>query len=254
MTERSDNSTNDDDVSRTYAELNRCDSLESPVALDAAILAEAHRAVQAKPVSARSPMQRWSAPFAMAATVVITAMLVVTMPQREGEILSPPLQTKGKSVPTNNLPLKKEAHTTSTAAVAQESFQEIPKQSLSTMSSPAISSSVIQPSQARAAKELLEEDAGSDVPGAISAADARLFSQSVEAGIEELKLSESADAEEQVQALEPQSPEEWREKIEKLLINRNWKEADEQFELFKIQYPDHAYIQEFLDERTTRED
>ena len=75
-------------VSDTYAALNRDAPVSPPPALDAAILAEAHRAVQSAPgpVQRRSPT--WFAPFAVAATVVLTTTLLVLAPrQQPGELI-----------------------------------------------------------------------------------------------------------------------------------------------------------------------
>lgn len=73
------NEREDAKVSELYRALG---SEEPPVALDAAILAAARRAVGARPRAARQALQRWALPVSVAAVVVLSVTITLQM-QRE---------------------------------------------------------------------------------------------------------------------------------------------------------------------------
>ena len=63
------------DLSKLYAEL---PPVDFPKHLDAAILAEAHRAVSARPGA--KPKRRWTIPLGMVATLFLAVMIALQLP------------------------------------------------------------------------------------------------------------------------------------------------------------------------------
>ena len=81
---------NDEEIAKLYVEASRDMPSQS---LDSAILASAHKAVQAKPTlasSKRSWAQRWQLPMGIAATVVLSASLTSVMMHEKPEVMTQP--------------------------------------------------------------------------------------------------------------------------------------------------------------------
>jgi hypothetical protein len=99
------------DVSKLYADLPEGDA---PRHLDAAILAEAHRAVNSRPGS--KPKRRWVIPLSMAASLIVAVMVGLQLPymlkdaaipQQIGEEKMAELLDKSLAEPTSPAPIER---------------------------------------------------------------------------------------------------------------------------------------------------
>ena len=267
MVDKSDNVTDEPTVSDAYAELNRQEPLSPPASVDAAILAEARRAVGAGPKAARSKIYRWAPPLAMAATVVLTATLVVLQPKDEMQ--------SGQGFTTNSakeneqfaeITQEKKSRSKPTAAVAKSKQPPVvsPAATLAGKTAPA-SAQGVQSKQAAADSVATNRKLEEAVTG-LSLEDMQSFSIMAESesdsGVaEQAEISREAPAGPQVSSLspvadeesrEPQDPEQWRKDIDKLLEEKNWVEADRQFDLFKERFPAHEFVERYQQLRKER--
>lgn len=80
------------ELSKLYAEL---PEEKLPVHLDAAILAEAHRAAGARPGAV--PKRRWTIPLGMVATLFVAVMIALQLPHMLKDAALPPMPQEGKS-------------------------------------------------------------------------------------------------------------------------------------------------------------
>ena len=91
------NEFNDEKIAMLYQEAGNADAPSS--SLDAAILAAAHKAVDAKPsllkparsMAKRNWAQRWQLPMGIAATVVLSASLTIVMMYEKPEVITQPM-------------------------------------------------------------------------------------------------------------------------------------------------------------------
>ena len=134
MAEYTNNASGDKAISDAYDELNRQAPLHAPESLDAAILAEAHRAVRARPRRVRSRVFRWAPPLALAATVVITATLVILVPQSERQKARESLGPQSNEFVQAAKKEKSDLNFQSTAATADQtqSMDQLPASSMET--------------------------------------------------------------------------------------------------------------------------
>ena len=90
------NEFNDEEIAKLYQQVSNTDAPSS--SLDAAILAAAHKAVDAKPsllkparsMAKRNWAQRWQLPMGIAATVVLSASLTIVMMYEKPEVITQP--------------------------------------------------------------------------------------------------------------------------------------------------------------------
>ena len=91
------NEFNDEEIAKLYQQVSNTDAPSS--SLDAAILAAAHKAVDAKPsllkparsMAKRNWAQRWQLPMGIAATVVLSASLTIVMMYEKPEVITQPM-------------------------------------------------------------------------------------------------------------------------------------------------------------------
>ena len=262
MADQTQNS-DDSDISEAYAELNRQAPLHAPVSLDATILAEAHRAVNSKPKATRSPIYRWAPPLAMAATVLLTATLVVLVPTSEQQQISTEILPAASKSPEKTNNPKKESRVQSAAAVAQqndlaESFELAASPSVAeALAADVLSEPAAVGIQQRKQKALL-----GDIPNGNTF---RIMSDGIaESNIEE-EVTEPLPPLESINSLHSKSGSQasdgefddtqkfsikvWRERIDELLSQSKWEEADREFAQFKAAFPNDEFIEIYSERR-----
>lgn len=218
-------------ISKAYQALNQEEPLGSPPELDAAILAQAHKAVQAKPepINARSHLTlRWGAPMASAALVVLSVTVFIIMPELEQQQA---MQLDGHNVETD---FYSEAIPQLIEVKEQRAKQE---------------RKVSQRIEAKAMKKLspvAEPVSVESSPAPIAPMTSGMSAQRTFApqnftmdSVEEEMLSDMAELE----ALP--TADKWVETIKQLIDQKEWNAADEQFQAFAKHYPDHEFNKKY---------
>ena len=221
-------------VSDTYAALNRDAPVSPPPALDAAILAEAHRAVQSAPgpVQRRSPT--WFAPFAVAATVVLTTTLLVLAPrQQPGELIPSAEQVQSPE------PVSRKQSATALDSVPEPAVAET--EVASGLQVLPLAAPVENAAKAR--EERMETALMSEALEENNLDTARQSTRADAASAEEI-AGIAAEPADDVFAFRA-SPGAWRDKIVSLLASGDVMEADDEFELFREAHPDHAFVERY---------
>ena len=201
-------------TSKAYQALNQEEPISSPPELDAAILARAHQAVQAKPHAlqpSRHLTLRWGAPIASAALVVLSVTVVILLPELEQQAV---LQSEEQRLAADS------------AALIDEDQQ------------------AQRVSQRRLAKAMKKDEAQS--PATLAPMASGMPMQRF-AGASEMAMDSMAE-QEYSEVLAPETvlgAEPWVEKIQQLIAQQQWQAADKQFKAFAKHYPEHAFIQEY---------
>jgi TolA-binding protein len=244
MTEYTNNDSGDKAIGDAYEELNLRAPLHTPESLDAAILAEAHRAVQARPRRVRSSVFRWAPPLALAATVVITATLVILVPLSERQKGQESLEPQSREIIQSAEKERTNLKFKSTAAVTGQ------PQSMQQLSAPPMQADELAQIEPEIAVSdiILPESASSSATNADRQRTIGAIAKSQQLLSATTTLSGEA-AKRQASLAEPMSadspqadPKSWRELIEKLLKNEQWDRADEEFQAFKLVHPRHEFI------------
>ena len=215
----------------------------SPSELDAAILAQASKAVQAKPqaVTARSHLTlRWGAPIASAALIVLSVTVFIVTPEVEQEQsiqrFEEDLMISADSVATpQELEAKKQAAKQEKKERQRhdvtKTMQKIAPKIHSIQRRPEPSTPITRGKQAEhfsvaddMAMGSLEEQLSSDVISfeSVSSAPSRASA---------MAIILPADV--------------WVKNIRQLIDQKNWKLADKQFKAFTQHYPEHEFNKEY---------
>ena len=224
------NDTEGADLSRVYAATARD---EPPAALDGEILAQARRAAENR---ARASFRHWRRPVAIAATLIVTASLVVLMESEQPQIamLAPPAGDAALA-PAAKAPA--EAVQPAKVAPAQAARREKKPASSGTLDLPARDAFFEPSSREReppASPRPVLPDAASpiasnNVPGA-ALAERRSVQATDNAARDLLKTGP---------AQKDESPEAWLAHIAELRKQGRIKEAEESLAAFRKRYPDY---------------
>ncbi len=221
MAEYTDQNKAERDISDTYAEINRQTPLHAPAALDADILAVAHRAVESKPRPLRTPTYRWAPPLAMAAMLVLTATLVILLPNNEQQHIS------NNPAPTPETRQKKRASHT-TAAVAQ---QKAPPTIQPMLEPNSIQSRTAMPDLLMIETDDLSPETQEEPPSGLTDSDMQTL------------LARTPH----------HNPKEWQSMIEMLLEQGQWEQADKQFKQFEHAWPQHPFVRAYPEKKKTHQ-
>ena len=227
---------NDKDVQHAYAELNRQEPLCPPKALDDAILAEAHRAVSARPKMVKSRLQRWTPPFAMAATVVLATTLFVLLPE------STPLDPDMEAVLQESIPAAPQAkreRQQSASAVAQSNHQAPEIVALAPAAEPVVAAPAI--SQSVAVESLAAPDDESALAG--------FALEEAESVAAEADFADAVATPFEKKSIQIADPAPAVKRITELLDQQQWEQADKAFADFKKTFPGHQFIDEYPKKR-----
>jgi len=213
------------DLSQAYRDAaKREDDQEPSPALDAIILAAAHRAVASRPQAVRRSLSlaRWRLPLAMAASFLVGVFIVMAFVQEKAgpkpQILAQAPQREAWPQPSQDLPPPSPA---TPPALAAES----------------------PPSQAIADEMAARESFASAKAKALTMPEP---ARSRAAAMETKNKGENADKSEnaapatQRLSEKQQNPQTWLEEIEKLRRDGKIKEARKALTEFRKRYPDHA--------------
>lgn len=214
------------DLSRAYRNaIGREDAQEPSPALDAAILAAAHRSVASRPQAvARQPLARWRWPLALAASVLVsvlvTRLFVPVGTEPEAPVLAqapvlaeePELAQAPEQVPLLQIPPP-------------------PQASMEVRDAPELARASALP-RATANKSVAETQ--KPEPAVQSLAE-RKRDAPVEFEAAAMKSEEAPSA----MPVMPKQPQAWLEEIEKLRHDGKIKEARESLAEFRKHYPDH---------------
>jgi resuscitation-promoting factor RpfA len=242
-----DSSLNDGELSRLYAESTR---IEPPAHLDAAILAEAHRAVQARPEGKRQ--RRWAVPLGLVASLFVMIMVGLQLPYmlRETPPLQAPMPTAmepriDESSMAENAPAKRMRSENIAAGQAAKGEGSIAPAAPPAEAAPV---AAMQPAPAAKAMEMRkrEESARMDTlesekksayssegnlaPAMKPQAPAAAVAAPAPVLLERALLKDESAA---------QRPEEWLKRIEKLKQEGKQEEVKKELEAFRKRYPDY---------------
>lgn len=252
--------------------------------LDNAILAAAHKAVDAKPLAInqkRSFTRRWQLPMSIAATVVISASLVLLTPRENPALMPPTMHAAPEAPPTaaNSAPAtqasasmtRDEAEVTakaeySNANTRDKNTQQVTRKSESLNAKPFVDSpeptvaateaetpaaeeksQISEPNQTIAAPAAIKTEA---VAGKISRAvtiipsDSALGSSHEQAKTHALK-KEDTDINSKEMAVED-SPELWLKNISDLRQKGELDAAHKSLDAFKLRYPDYKLPKDLI--------
>ena len=240
-----DSSLNDRELSRLYAESTR---IEPPPHLDAAILAEAHRAVQARPEGKRQ--RRWAVPLGLVASLFVMVMVGLQLPYmlRETPSLQAPVPAAmapkmDESSMAENAPAKEmrskiaadQAATGSNNAPAAPPA-EVAQPATAMAPAPAARAMEMRKREESARMDTLESEKKSaysegniapamkpQAPAAAAAAPAPVL-------LERAVMKDESAA---------QRPAEWLKRIEKLKQEGKQEEVKKELEAFRKRYPDY---------------
>ena len=228
-------------TSKAYQALNQEEPISSPPELDAAILAQAHKAVQAKPQAldktARSHLTlRWGAPIASAALVVLSVTVFILMPELEQqhalESYKQDFEAAGVSpeLLLDDIAMQSEPVMSAPVLAKQERVKASAEKRIK-------KAKVIQPAAPRLGSFSIQQDSLQSASGAASADFDAMASKPIRE-MEE-KLIESI---EEVALL---SPEQWSKVILDLIEKGDWLNADNQYLAFAKHYPEHDFNKEY---------
>ncbi|MEM7208102.1 MAG: hypothetical protein AAF434_09780 [Pseudomonadota bacterium] len=235
---------NEQEIRDAYAELNRHESLRSPDSLDAAILAESRRAVHSKPAPVRKSMPKWAPPLAMAATVILTATLVILVPEQAENPGAPQAvvaSQESASEPVVLATANDDSNidtSTSDSGVSQVSKRKQSVAAVAEEAAPVESFSRL----ATSPEFSIQRD---------SAADAIQLEESIATFSDSVPLLSTLDSSEQTQDT-VEDPVKWKSRIEELLKEDDLEAADEEFSEFKKVYPQHPFVAQYEKRRQSR--
>lgn len=261
---------NDEALKKAYQALNQEEPIGSPPELDAAILAEAHKAVQAKPQavvapnSARSHLTlRWSAPIASAALVVLSVTVFIIMPELESEQFRPQavqsykqdkqaadereppaasldveIEEQGLFAAPASMPVKPER--IQAEARAEASMKKAKAPTVQSRSVAKLEEKVMkQPRQTPLGFSSMADQANRLASGAEAASVAK---ESRRVVMDDIQAAELDAVEQEISVI---TPERWSKNILKLIEQGDWTQAEKQYQAFAKHYPEHEFNKEY---------
>ena len=232
---------NKSQTSKAYQALNQEEPLGSPPDLDAAILAQAHKAVQSKPQvvtnNVRSHLTlRWGAPIASAALVVLSVTVFIVMPELEQQQA---VQSYKQDSQAYQLAPALEADMAMQDTSAEMEMEEkiLFAESLQVKERRKVQSEKANPRVVKRVKKLeaLQAPASATFNRSMPEPQTNTGSLSGRAPL----LSVASDS----QIL---SPELWSQNILDLIERGEWLNADKQFKEFAKHYPEHEFNKEYV--------
>jgi len=234
------------DLSQAYRDAAKHEDEPSP-ALDAAILAAAHRAVASRPQAVRQPsrLARWRLPLAMAASFLVGVFIVMVFVSEEA---GPEPQILAQ-VPLPEWPQPSPAPMDEVAAHESLASAQIPP-----VAEPAAANMPIREKRAEISGDAvqdshekvrqLEESIEATVRGmrmtdALPAKPARIPEDASRIAMKAVARETEKNAMPAAQGLSAKHPQTWLEEIEKLRRDGKIKEARKALTEFRKRYPDH---------------
>lgn len=205
----------DEEVSRLYAEAAQ---LEPPGHLDAAILAEARRAVSARP--AAMPKRRWAVPLGLVASVLVMVMVGLQLPY----MLEEPATMQAPQA-------------AGIASQMEEAAPAPPATAMAPAPVPAAKAKAMPEREERARMDALGSEKRSSFSSEGNVAPA-LKPQAPAAAVAApapVLLERALMKDESIEA----SPEDWLKRIEQLKRDGKQEEVRKELEAFRKRYPDH---------------
>jgi hypothetical protein len=241
------------ELSRLYAD---APQIEPPDHLDAAILAQAHRAVNARPGA--KPKRRWAIPLGMVASLFAVVMIGLQLPYllQEPALQQAPMEAKvaasmdesaaapaAKQARSRNLAMdsaKSEIAASKPAPVAAEAYAQ-PAAPMAAAPAPITRRSELREEAAsQSAGTLAKEKKSNDVGGSnlTDALEPPAPAAAVLASPPPVQLERALKKDEADKA--SQRPEDWLARIRKLKQEGKLEDAKKELAEFKKRYPDYS--------------
>ncbi|MBS1196593.1 MAG: hypothetical protein H6R18_378 [Proteobacteria bacterium] len=238
---------------------------EPAAALDAAILAHARQAVE-KPARKSSWWKRFSAPFALAATVVLAVLVSLNVDKEQPAFVPPPIPAEQPPAPVETRQLipaappladkpqagkadKSKAVSTIKTESTKPAARIEKKDRLEALPAPFPAAPAVMPEKAAGPPVQTKADSQLGSGAAAPASpmrDRNAASPDSRASIpEESRARTPADAQAQQKAITKESPATWIEKIRRLRREGKMAEAEQSLAEFRRAYPDYKLPEDF---------